>query len=65
MNVSRSRRTSGSAFSQIISDALVCVVNTWQSPVATRAARTASATRVGDLVGAAAARLELDLGLKH
>jgi len=28
MNVSRSRRTSGSAFSQIISDALVCVVKT-------------------------------------
>ncbi len=45
MNVSRSRRTSGSAFSQIISDALVWVVNTWQSPVVTRAERTASATR--------------------
>ena len=36
---------SGSAFSQIINDALVWVVNTWQSPVATPAERTASATR--------------------
>lgn len=44
MNVSRSRRTSGSAFSQSIKDALVCVTNTWQSPVATPAFRTAAAT---------------------
>ena len=42
--VSRSRRTSGSAFSVMSSEQLVCCTKTWASPQSMPAARTTAAT---------------------
>jgi hypothetical protein len=46
---SRSRRTAGSAFSQIISEALVCCTKTCASPVRMPDTRTAAWTAAGDV----------------
>ena len=65
MNVSRSRRTAGSAFSHIISDALVWVVNTWHSAGRDLGRGDGRCHALGDLVAAAALRLDVDFGLNH
>ena len=44
IHVSRSRMTAGSAFSQSINEALVCLMNTWHRPVSIADSLTAACT---------------------
>jgi hypothetical protein len=65
MKRSRSRWTSGSAFSVISSEALVWWMNRWHSPVFTPLRPTTHLDLRGDVDDAAAAGGDLELRVTH